>query len=177
MSCLTETSMCPICLNENINEKQTTTCGHDFCKGCLSRWLETKHNCPLCRTSLREVVSREENSGRELPHHNINFSNISLTFDIVETNPQGNVNMNIGFDSIIRGFQMVDANNNPLTSVITSQQHYPSLRTMSSRAVLQHQLYWAAFNEEEDAIHRRDEQIQTQRAEQKARNSARRYRR
>ena len=34
----------------------TTPCGHAFCRGCLNRCLDHNASCPLCKTSLAEVM-------------------------------------------------------------------------------------------------------------------------
>jgi len=44
---------CPICLKPMYNFYDIKTeCGHCFHNSCLEQWLETKTNCPLCRTTL-----------------------------------------------------------------------------------------------------------------------------
>lgn len=55
---------CPICYenidvlqydNDKIKPKSnmtTTPCGHSFCYECLSKHLEKKNTCPICRTKL-----------------------------------------------------------------------------------------------------------------------------
>jgi hypothetical protein len=44
---------CPICINSIPLIKSTrTSCGHDFCKACLQKWLRGHNNCPICRTVL-----------------------------------------------------------------------------------------------------------------------------
>ncbi len=45
---------CVICFNEfedelDDDEIVKTLCGHKFHYGCLSDWLDTKNNCPVCR--------------------------------------------------------------------------------------------------------------------------------
>lgn len=47
---------CPICLNEEIVDKHTTICNHDFCKICIDTWLEKKNTCPCCRAKLKEEL-------------------------------------------------------------------------------------------------------------------------
>ena len=48
-----EEEECVICMgsinNEN-NEKFTTSCNHVFHKDCLSRWCQQNNSCPSCRT-------------------------------------------------------------------------------------------------------------------------------
>ncbi|XP_036261152.1 E3 ubiquitin-protein ligase TRIM35 isoform X2 [Molothrus ater] len=54
---LKEELLCPICY-EPFREAVTLPCGHNFCKGCISRsWEHRRHACPLCkeRSSLEEL--------------------------------------------------------------------------------------------------------------------------
>ena len=30
------------------------SCGHQFCRACIDRWLETKDSCPYCRQKVSE---------------------------------------------------------------------------------------------------------------------------
>lgn len=41
---------CSICL-DTINNLFVTNCGHYFHKHCIDTWLNTRDNCPLCRTN------------------------------------------------------------------------------------------------------------------------------
>ena len=58
---------CSIC-QENYTklESVTTNCGHGCCKGCMTQWLETKHNsgqnatCPMCRVKVTMVTGYRE---------------------------------------------------------------------------------------------------------------------
>lgn len=34
----------------------TTPCGHSFCRTCLDRCLDHTPSCPLCKTSLEQVL-------------------------------------------------------------------------------------------------------------------------
>lgn len=46
------TLTCPIC-HKLFYEPVTTTCGHTFCKECLSRAVDFTQACPYCRATLR----------------------------------------------------------------------------------------------------------------------------
>ena len=46
------TSECAICYQENKDSSFTTECNHTFCQGCMTKWLLTNNNCPLCRTNI-----------------------------------------------------------------------------------------------------------------------------
>jgi SNF2 family DNA or RNA helicase len=48
----TEAFVCPICLDDDVESKSITTCGHSFCTVCLETALQTKANCPSCRVPL-----------------------------------------------------------------------------------------------------------------------------
>ena len=57
---------CPICLGPlSPNPQQTTTtrCGHLFCRCCLQKWLQQKHSCPLCKTSIGHARSSLPSGG------------------------------------------------------------------------------------------------------------------
>jgi hypothetical protein len=41
-------SNCSICLEE-ICDTTVTPCRHVFCYGCITNWVNTNENCPLCR--------------------------------------------------------------------------------------------------------------------------------
>ena len=46
---------CPVCYAADA--KLTIRCGHAFCKGCVTKWLESskesgKPGCPMCRTPI-----------------------------------------------------------------------------------------------------------------------------
>ena len=47
---------CPICFEPCSDEtKQTTSCGHSFCKECLSKWIIRNNNCPNCRKPFESL--------------------------------------------------------------------------------------------------------------------------
>uniref|UniRef100_A0A8C3KHF5 Tripartite motif containing 35 n=1 Tax=Calidris pygmaea TaxID=425635 RepID=A0A8C3KHF5_9CHAR len=73
-----EELLCPICY-EPFREAVTLCCGHNFCKGCVSRsWERGHHVCPLCKetssfddlrlnhtlNNLVEMVLKEEGQPR-----------------------------------------------------------------------------------------------------------------
>jgi len=47
---------CPICIGP-IQDKYVTSCNHEFCKSCISKWLCTKQNCPMCREKIEPIES------------------------------------------------------------------------------------------------------------------------
>ena len=47
---------CPICIGP-IQDKYVTSCNHEFCKSCISKWLCTKQNCPMCRGKIEPIES------------------------------------------------------------------------------------------------------------------------
>ena len=47
---------CPICIGP-IQDKYVTSCNHEFCKSCISKWLCTKKNCPMCREKIEPIES------------------------------------------------------------------------------------------------------------------------
>ncbi|NWX12182.1 TRI35 protein, partial [Aegotheles bennettii] len=73
-----EELLCPICY-EPFREAVTLCCGHNFCKGCVSRsWEHRHHVCPVCKeassfddlrvnhtlNNLVEMILREERQRR-----------------------------------------------------------------------------------------------------------------
>lgn len=46
--------ICPICLQNRDNEAMATpeSCNHMFHESCLLRWMESSHECPMCRKPL-----------------------------------------------------------------------------------------------------------------------------
>ena len=46
-----EEKECPICLNE-MNDTVHLPCGHAFHSDCILNWIDTKRNCPICRSSV-----------------------------------------------------------------------------------------------------------------------------
>jgi len=43
---------CPLCLRL-LWQPVTTSCGHTFCRTCIERNLDHRHECPLCKASLQ----------------------------------------------------------------------------------------------------------------------------
>lgn len=45
--------VCSICqLSVDISQMEITSCGHDYCRSCLGKWLKKQKTCPACRTNL-----------------------------------------------------------------------------------------------------------------------------
>jgi hypothetical protein len=51
---------CPICLYAITNNSimQTPCCKQHFCSDCLMKWANTRQDCPLCRSSIRNITQR-----------------------------------------------------------------------------------------------------------------------
>ena len=46
---------CSICLNDMRNKKvKYLRCGHFFHIACINKWLNSKHCCPICRTTIEK---------------------------------------------------------------------------------------------------------------------------
>ena len=43
---------CVICMSELLNCRQLSTCGHLFHYKCLFEWVQTKSECPICRSPI-----------------------------------------------------------------------------------------------------------------------------
>jgi len=54
---------CSICIGP-IQDKYVTSCNHEFCKSCISKWLCTKQNCPMCREKIEPIESVIEKGSR-----------------------------------------------------------------------------------------------------------------
>lgn len=52
---MTMVADCPICLHP-MKDRMDTSCHHSFCTECLSRWTQTRTDCPLCRSSIRNIT-------------------------------------------------------------------------------------------------------------------------
>ncbi|XVE55331.1 hypothetical protein DITRI_Ditri03aG0150100 [Diplodiscus trichospermus] len=52
--CLSSEKQCTICLDGllDIDDVASMPCGHVYHGGCIVRWLETSHLCPLCRYQM-----------------------------------------------------------------------------------------------------------------------------
>ena len=55
---------CSICLNNRSNF--TTNCNHKFCNGCITNWLLTHNNCPMCRKEFYDISEEINNYENEL---------------------------------------------------------------------------------------------------------------
>eukprot|EP00002_Diphylleia_rotans_P005115 TRINITY_DN1415_c0_g1_i2.p1 TRINITY_DN1415_c0_g1~~TRINITY_DN1415_c0_g1_i2.p1 ORF type:complete len:821 (-),score=155.97 TRINITY_DN1415_c0_g1_i2:424-2886(-) len=49
---------CVLCM-ELIWQPVTTSCGHTFCRSCLSRTLDHRNSCPQCRSDLQHYINPE----------------------------------------------------------------------------------------------------------------------
>ncbi|KAB2031625.1 hypothetical protein ES319_D05G317000v1 [Gossypium barbadense] len=49
---------CAICLEEFVKGKEVASmpCGHGYHDGCIAKWLETSHLCPLCRHQMPTLI-------------------------------------------------------------------------------------------------------------------------
>jgi len=52
---MTSNDCCCICLGNNINDMIITKCNHHIHLNCLSKWLNIKCSCPICRTKINPV--------------------------------------------------------------------------------------------------------------------------
>lgn len=62
------TSECAICYQENKDSCFTTRCNHTFCQGCMTKWLLTNNNCPLCRTKIVNTTTTKFSPRAEVNH-------------------------------------------------------------------------------------------------------------
>ena len=73
---------CAICYEE-IENKKRLKCKHEFCKDCITRWVETKSEatCPICREKITGFRRQRKNS-EPVPQAPANYLNWGLTFSI-----------------------------------------------------------------------------------------------
>ena len=62
-----ESQICAICFEEN--SLSLTKCGHIYCKECITKWLNTRQNCPICKKNLTLsdifLIKKENNEIKE----------------------------------------------------------------------------------------------------------------
>lgn len=46
---------CSICYDKLTNHTMVSCCQNIFCGNCIMKWLQTNHNCPLCRHVIKPV--------------------------------------------------------------------------------------------------------------------------
>ncbi|XP_050185766.1 uncharacterized protein LOC126647510 [Myiozetetes cayanensis] len=51
---------CPICCNALDNVAYSMPCRHQFCLGCIMRWLRGNRACPLCRRPISTISFSEQ---------------------------------------------------------------------------------------------------------------------
>eukprot|EP01098_Paradermamoeba_levis_P002632 TRINITY_DN1304_c0_g1_i1.p1 TRINITY_DN1304_c0_g1~~TRINITY_DN1304_c0_g1_i1.p1 ORF type:complete len:354 (-),score=86.45 TRINITY_DN1304_c0_g1_i1:14-1075(-) len=56
---------CAICFGSMNEQCSIKTCGHQFCFGCISKWVETKTVCPLCNSKVEALVVTNSEGTRE----------------------------------------------------------------------------------------------------------------
>ena len=62
------TSECAICYQENKDSCFTTKCNHTFCQDCMTKWLLTNHNCPMCRTNIVNTTTTKFTPRAQVNH-------------------------------------------------------------------------------------------------------------
>jgi hypothetical protein len=50
------TVRCPICLQSVLDPVTLLGCNHLFCKECITKWFQTKIECPLCKISCHHFI-------------------------------------------------------------------------------------------------------------------------
>ena len=61
-----EQNKCEIC-DEGLNQVIINPCGHsDFCKNCITKYLENNKNCPKCGKKIENVISIEHDKEKNI---------------------------------------------------------------------------------------------------------------
>uniref|UniRef100_A0A803VUK1 RING-type E3 ubiquitin transferase n=1 Tax=Ficedula albicollis TaxID=59894 RepID=A0A803VUK1_FICAL len=47
---------CPVCRDGAGEKASVSPCLHQFCLGCVVRWLKRKPSCPLCRQPIKSII-------------------------------------------------------------------------------------------------------------------------
>lgn len=64
----TQNSICVICLTDKIQDVDTTSCNHKFCKECLTKWLKKYKTCPVCRKVISNNIQfNDEDEDEDIP--------------------------------------------------------------------------------------------------------------
>ena len=85
---MTELETCSICYESNVDF--LTTCNHKFCNSCITSWLLTNNNCPLCRKDIYDVENSdyEDSDDEDEPYIILNFIRVrtrnNITFWLLE---------------------------------------------------------------------------------------------
>lgn len=45
-------ALCGICIDD-LNDKRTLPCGHEYCSACVNPWLCGHNTCPTCRANVQ----------------------------------------------------------------------------------------------------------------------------
>ncbi|XP_072941529.1 TNF receptor-associated factor 6-like isoform X2 [Epargyreus clarus] len=61
---------CPVCLNW-LRDPVITTCGHKFCKSCITSWLQNSGHCPIdnINLSMKVDIFPDNYTKREIQEH------------------------------------------------------------------------------------------------------------
>ena len=133
-----EEEECVICMgsinNEN-NEKFTTSCNHVFHKDCLSRWCQQNNSCPSCRTinvlpCRAQCLSADSSNSliRDSPfYHILENEYIQTTlprrgpsyFNInnINNNNYNNINNNNNYTGLINVIDNINFNENNINAI------------------------------------------------------------
>lgn len=142
---------CPICRN-SVNEDSITNendpdinsvvvvglCGHAFHYDCISRWLKTSTNCPLCNAKweYQKTMDKDVNN-------NNNTSNESKTDEtdieeeVVDDNDNSNNNVDISWSSGIPPLPpiTVTSSNIGITSSTDNNENITNLTSLGSTMI------------------------------------------
>lgn len=128
---------CSICLENldlsalasNLNNIYTLDCNHSFHKNCITKWLETKLTCPLCRAPIKplkryiddKIITAERltsiflffSSFIETVSQNSNFEGLTEHMDEFLSTPE----MQMLVNETIESFSNIENNQNAWCSL------------------------------------------------------------
>lgn len=49
------TGECPVCMEDKYLQYSLKRCQHQFCWGCITKWIKEVPNCPMCRKNVYKI--------------------------------------------------------------------------------------------------------------------------
>lgn len=100
-------------------------CAHIYHKQCIMPWLQTKHNCPICRFELTNFVPTNRFDGIEQ-----RFDRIGQRFDRIEQRFDGTEQR---FGGIEGKLQAIENKLNAIENNMLTKNHFGTLVRMCNK--------------------------------------------